>query len=238
MMPSARGGASARNSQGTEQRKPPGQAEAAYASLLGIKILRELLDWLARDLQLKASPQEIGTLTAQRARELIVRSLRRGLPIFDPDLGAELADALEALNAGYTAPLLQRKAGRRGMAPHEAARAELGLLKWVRWQHGLGRKVGEAEAEVAAAACCTVAAIQKWPTELAKVYPPEHIRLKLKQAEDVGRREAEGWSLRDADNMTYELLRAWGGLRRDLSELVKSRRAAISSRHVAKSRDR
>jgi len=132
------------------------------------------------------------------------------------------------------------------------------LLSWTRWQHGLGRKVADAETDVAQAVGCTREAIQKWRTELPKVFGEVFVRDRLGLAERIGALEARGDG--QADHQRSEsLLRlvlqstdpralesdhghilwlASANLDRNLTEIAERWRAAVAKRRVAKSEDR
>ena len=106
-------------------------------------------------------------------------------------------DALDGLNAGDVAPIMERNSGRRGEAPELSAKADLGVLKWIRWQHGLGRTVEDALEAAAEVLGITSSAIKQWPKRLEKVFGEERVASELELAEKVGRWEAEGKTIRD-----------------------------------------
>ena len=156
----------------------------------------------------------------------------------------------------------KQSTGRRRAAPGAAALAELDLLKWIRWQHALGRKVADAETDVAQAVGCTREAIQKWRAELPKALGAAFVREQLALAERIGALEgpADGradhgppdsdlefahmvWTTlfnhrpMDSDR-GHVLCIASASLERDLSTIAERRRAAVAKRRVAKSEDK
>ena len=201
--------------------------------MLGTTLLNELLSWSLRAEKLEVSHPDYVDWPFEQVRSVGASLMRRGMPIQDLSLGREFADALEGLNAGHEARLLQRRKGRRGADPHEVARAEFELLKLIRWKHGCGVRVGRAEAEVADAVGLTIAAVRKWPAELEKVFTRDRVHSELRLAEEVGRYEAMGGMKAIADDGTitvekkYHLLRIGIVLERDLGKLVRQRRAAL-----------
>jgi len=145
-----------------------------------------------------------------------------------------LIAALLALKAGHVSPLLQKLGKRRRLAPHVSAAIERQMLMWVRWQHGIGRKVCDAENELADQVGLSPQTIRKWRTELFKVYGESVVRSHLERAEAIGRTQAEG---EDFANFTHldpeaarELWTASFCLQRDLSMLVERRKRAIAKR--------
>ena len=116
-------------------------------------------------------PSDYAKLPLEERRRLIAENVDLGLPVVQDKERMELANALRALNGGQEDPFVRKTStGRRRAAPFAAAEAELDLLKWIRWQHGLGRKVADAETDVAQAVGRTREAIQKWRAELPKVF--------------------------------------------------------------------
>ncbi len=195
------------------------------------RLTREAVTWAAKTEGLLLSPEVYQSLPAHDRRWHIMYWLNYGLPIFQGEAARELVEGLFALNAGHAIPLLEkRKLGRRRIAPHDAATAELGILTWIRWQHGLGRKVADTEAQAAAAVGCTPTSFQRWRVELRKIFPSTFIGHRLDYAEEQGRLEAIG--------QTPELQSYIGNFYhsklqdsfKDLEALVKMRRASIQKR--------
>jgi hypothetical protein len=154
-----------------------------------------------------------------------------------------IIDALGALSAGYVAPILQRKKGRRRAQPHRTAQAERELLVWIRYQHGFGRRVADAEAEVANATGCTREAIAKWPRELAKVYGKGVLHTALALAEEVGRIEASGANWEDYDILAFHsapyhfIWLTFKTLKRELAPLAQQRREATAKRLASRPKE-
>lgn len=219
-----------------EAGKPPSLHDAYRAASHCARLLEALLSWAATKLGLRLSPEEWRRLPNAEKRALLARTLMLGLPILQPKACHELPLALEATNAGASPPLLQRKVGRRRRAPELAAYAELELLRWIRWQHGLGRKVADAEDEVARECRLTREAVQRWRSELPKVYGEHRVRRALQLAERVGRYERSGrtWTeinRRESDDNEM-LCQAASGLERDLDTLIWMRGVAIAKRRL------
>lgn len=170
-----------------EEAKRAAEIAARTAGMLS----RGVLGWAAEALGLLYSDDEARRPPVEEARRIIVSTLRLGLPMMQPSAENALACALLALNAGQVDPLLRpSRPGRRGVAPYDTAWAELSMLMWVRWQHGRGQRVGNAEAELAKTLNSTPATIQKWRTELPKVFGEEQVARALDNAERLGRVEA------------------------------------------------
>jgi hypothetical protein len=130
--------------------------------------------------------------------------------------------------------------------PYDATEGELDMLLWTRWQHGLGRRVADAETDVAQAVSCTREAVQKWRAKVSEVFGPDRVRDRLKAAELVGRHEARagGRGLGMADYRPWQsdghfaLYMTSILLERDLGRIAARRRAAVAKRRVAKSEDK
>ena len=145
-------------------------------------------------------------------------------------------DGLEGLNAGEVAPIMERNSGRRGEAPELSAKAKLGVLKWIRWQRGLGRTVEDALEAAAEELGITSSAIKQWPKRLEKVFGEERVGSELELAEKVGRWEAEGKTIRDLrpreSDDDQRLWEAFISRPRDLKELADMRRRAMERRGI------
>ncbi|MDR3529210.1 MAG: hypothetical protein P4L90_01445 [Rhodopila sp.] len=219
----------------------PAKQTALLAALLCARLCENLTGWAARELEIVLTPSHFGRLPIEEQRVQIYRNLALGLPLWQKEARAMLLEGLLALNAGHAVPLLVKQKVRRRALPHRAADAEFQLLKWIRYQRGLGRKVLDAEADVAHAAGCSRAAIAKWPRELAKVHGKLRITLQLELAEEVGRLEATGqtWEFLDAfafsSNRTHDVWLTAIGLKRDVAQLGRQRLEAIGKRSTGKS---
>jgi hypothetical protein len=209
---------------------------AAYGAVLESGILvRGIIGWAARDLGLWPSKEEYERLSAEDRRALLSVSIAFGLPILQFQAASEIADALIGLNGGEEQELLRKSGvGRRRAEPFQAADAEFDLLKYIRWQHGRGRKVADAEAEVAQAVGCTIDAIRKWRTEIVKVFGERRVHWHLMLAEAVGIVETrlgddvdfEPWE----SNAGHWLWLASQQIPRDIHPVVARRRHAIAKR--------
>lgn len=222
------------------------EGHALVAAMFAGLFLRGILSWAAEALGLLFDADEARRPPVEEARWIVARTLDLGLPVMEPSTKAALAHALRALNAGQVDPLVApSKMGRRGEGPYDKASAELRMLMWVRWQHGLGRRVGEAEAELSAAAGhLTLGAFDKWEKELSKVFGEEHVQRKLHSAECMGRfeaareagvPEAEAMSLaKGAEGVDF---RDWAFLDtpRSLDAVAALRRRGAGKRRVPKS---
>ncbi len=176
-----------------EEAKRAAEFAAHAAGLLS----RGVLGWAAEALGLLYSDDEARRPPVEEARNIIATTVRLGLPVMQPSASYALASALVALNAGQVDPLLRpSKPRRRGARPMDTAEAELRMLMWVRWQYGLGRRVGHAEADllmelnVPPSDILTLDAIKKWRTELPKIFGEDYVARALDRAERLGRVEA------------------------------------------------
>jgi hypothetical protein len=180
-----------------EARPEEAKRAAEFAAHAAGLLSRGVLGWAAEALGLLYSDDEPRRPPVEEARDVIATTVRLGLPVMQPSAKYALASALVALNAGQVDPLLRpSQPGRRGVRPFDTAVAELRMLMWVRWQHGLGRRVGHAEADLLRelnappAAILTLDAIKKWRTELPKIFGEEYVARALDRAERLGRVEA------------------------------------------------
>ncbi len=176
----------------TAEDRPEQAARAAeFAAHAAGLLSRGVLGWAAEALGLLYSDDEAQRPPVEEERRIIASTRRFGLPVMQPSAKNALADALLALNADQVDPLLRpSRPGRRGGRPYDTAWAELSMLMWVRWQHGRGRRVADAEAELATTLNSTPATIQKWRTELPKVFGEKQVARALDNAERLGRVEA------------------------------------------------
>ena len=224
------------------------EGHALVAAMSAGLFVRGILSWAAEALGLLYDADEARRPPVEEARWIVARTLDLGLPVMQPSARAALADALRALNAGQVDPLVAPKVGRRGKGPYDRALAELRMLMWVRWQHGLGRRVAEAKAELSeAAGRLTPGAFDKWEKELSKVYGKEYVQRKLQSAECMGRfdaarkagvPEAEAMGLaKGADGVDF---RDWAFLYtpRSLDAVVALRRSGTGKRRILKSGDK
>jgi hypothetical protein len=235
---------------------------ADYAAAFCYQLVRGLMGWGAERIGFLMPPSDYAKLPLEERRRLTAENILLGLPVFQDKERMELVHGLRALNLGQEDPFVRKtNTGRRRAAPGAAALAELDLLKWVRWQHGLGRKVADAETDVAQAVGCTREAIQKWRAELPKVFGAAFVRNELELAQDIGEFEARQiragrWpangvlelddvlqlilsdDLPWASDRGHELCMGWACFDRDLSEIAERRRAAVAKRRVAKSGDK
>jgi hypothetical protein len=199
------------------------------------------MGWVARSQGLQHAPHEYAKLTHEQVLDLVAKALRLGLPMQAEARGL-LIEAIEGLKAGQVVPLFRKTGKRRGVAPQQSAQVELRMLMWVRWQHGLGRKIYDAETELEVRAEVSRQAIRKWPAELGKVYGKAKVASALERAEAIGRAEKLG---KDRANFSHEPLEHQFGLwsvswwiERDLSILVKKRNAATAKRSSNRSERR
>jgi hypothetical protein len=246
-----------------EQDGKAGRHRATIAAKYCDALIRGIMGWAAELLGFLRPPAVDAQLPLEDRRRLAAVTIALGLPVFNFKDRMEIADGLLAKNWGQEDPFLRTtKTGRRGAAPGTAARAKLDLLKWIRWQHGIGRKVADAETDVAQAVGCTREAIQKWHAELPKVFGEAFVRDQLALAERIGALEgpADGradhrpgdserelglmlWTTLvnhrpfDSD-LGHVLCMASANLDRDLSKIAERRRAAVAKRRVAKSEDK
>jgi hypothetical protein len=224
-----------------ESEEPPCSGKENEAIEIGAKLFRNLLDWPARRIGLLLPPEDFRALDRAFVRFAMAFAIETGIPILQPELRKEASRGIRALNGGQVEPLLAPNClGRRGVAPYQAAEAEFALLKWIRWRHGLGWKVGDAEMDVAKAIGQTTQVIANWKRELCKVYGRFSVLLALCFAEQVGQYEATGQSWADYpcgrswfDTMIADIAKT---LDRDLIVLAKQRRTAIAKRGVPKTK--
>ena len=178
-----------------EDRPEQAARAAEFAARTAGLLSRGVLGWAAEALGLLYSDDEARRV--EEARNIIATTVRLGLPVMQPSASYALASALVALNAGQVDPLLRpSRTGRRGVRPFDTAVAELRMLMWVRWQHGLGRRVGHAEADLLRelnappSDIVTLDAIKKWRMELPKIFGKKYVAKALERAERLGRVEA------------------------------------------------
>jgi len=219
---------------------PPGRHEAFVAAMACSELVREVMGWAAGALGLTYSSSAYARVSVKEVRALIIATIALGLPILQEEAREALLEALVALNAGRALPLVHGTLDRRRTAPHRSAEAELGLLMWIRWQHGLGRKVSDAKIDVARETGCSLNAVEKWRAPLEKVFGKWRVEWQLRIAEEIGRFEAAGkditdvwpWSSEQGHMFWISLLT----LERHLAPLVEKRRAAIRKRSIANAR--
>jgi hypothetical protein len=198
-------------------------------------LVRELGNWAGIRSGLVCTPAEYERLSPRQRRDLITGALRFQLQILQPQARVELAKALAALDVGETAPLLEKeRTGRRRASPARTAQAEHGILRWIRWQYGRGRKLADVEAEVAGAVYCTPTLFPKWRAELVKIYGKEVIGNSLAAAEKLGRFEAGQEKCPVAETKMQEFSRRLQTelLETDLAVLVALRREGMSKRRT------
>jgi hypothetical protein len=194
-----------------------------------------VINWAARKSNLLCSPAIYELLPPEQRRQLIRDCLRLQLPILQPQARAELDKALAALGIGGTEPLLkQAKTRRRRASPARIIEAEYGVMKWIAWQYGLGRKKKDVEADVASALGCTSALFAKWKAELAKIFGHNHVHDALAEAEQLGRFEAAGGvpSVRESDQESFIRRFTNCTLERDLAVLVSRFREGAQKRRM------
>jgi hypothetical protein len=195
-----------------------------------------LMGGFAQEQGIRFPSEEFADLPSEQILDLIIRTLSLGVPIMQAEGLQMLTAALQGLKAGHVAPLLEKIGKRRRLAPHVSAEIELLMLMWVRWQHGRGRKVSEAEAELADQVGLTPQTIRKWPKELFKVYGESAVRSYLERAEAIGRTEAAGEDFGNFYHLDHEraqeLWSASWRLQRDLPMLVNIRNEAIQSTNI------
>jgi len=200
-------------------------------------VLREVGDWAVRELDLVCSPAAYQLLSPERRRQRIRQCLKFQLPIMQPQAWAELDRGLAALDLGETEKLLQpTKTRRRRASPARIVEAERGILLWIEWQHGLGRKKKNVEAEVASAIGCSAALFAKWKVDLVRIYGHEAFYNALFEAQRLGRSEAYP-DLSKANEATAEgVIRRFTAitLERDLAVLVARFRAGSQKRRMPK----
>ena len=191
-----------------------------------------LMSGFAQAQGIQFSPKYSLISRGKRFSDLIIRTLTLGVPIMQAEALQMLIMALQGLKAGHVAPLLQKTGKRRRLAPHVSAAMELKMLMWVRWQHGLGRKVSEAEQDLADQVKLTPQTIRKWLAELFKVYGKPVVRSLLERAEAIGRTEAAGDDFVNFSHLdpktARELWTASFCLQRELPLLVEMRKKAIA----------
>jgi hypothetical protein len=206
---------------------------AASFAALASRMFCQLMRPIANTLKVKIDSEDYAGLPIEKLRVMIADALTYGFPLPN-GIGGYLACALEDLNAGYSDELLVKTPGRHGVVPHILAETKLKLSMWIRYQHGLGRKVALAQAEVAAKVNRTHEAVAKWPIEAAQVYGDEKVRSLLKCAMLIGRSERmSGSCASDADDDgTLEWSEALCMLERDLDQLANTFNAAVTMRQA------
>jgi hypothetical protein len=128
-----------------------------------------------------------GASEAER-RLMLAKALGQGLPIMGAEAADELRLALEALNGGQVHPLLApAQTGRKRKYPYLSAVAELQMLAWMRCEKGLGRKVRDAEEDLADAVGRSRETFRQWRRSLPKVFGEMLVRDVLDTAERYGR---------------------------------------------------
>ena len=159
------------------------QTVAMSTFMKAASLLLEIVNVAARDSGLVCHPAEYEAFSADRKRRLIVDCLWYQLPILQPQARAELMKGLAALALGETVPLLEKtKTGRRRASPARVIELEFGILRWIRYQRGRGRKLRRTEAEVAAAVNYTPTLLAKWKADLITIFGDQHIRDLLAEA--------------------------------------------------------
>lgn len=207
-----------------------GRHVAIIAALGYAELTRNLMTWVASEVGLLHSPEKYSKLSPQEKRFILIIYASLQLPILQDELFKEFCDGLAALNATQTEPLFMKTGARRGAIRHLIAEAEFRLLIWIRYQHGLGRKVIDAEEEVGEAIGCSRDTIHNWLKELIKVYGAQHVHSRLYGAQMIGELEARSgpgalpwpWSSDQGHALAMQSL----GLERDLQSIAASRHAA------------
>jgi hypothetical protein len=202
--------------------------KANILSSNALSLFRELMRPISTLLKIELMSEDNCYSSVEECRRTIAQTVRSGLP-FPRRVAHFLANQLEALNLGYTHDIFQKTPGRRGTMPHLIAEGQLKLLMWIRYQHGRGQKVADAESEVAGRIGRTHEAISKWPKELSRLYGEAHFRTLLNHAEQIGRWEIAGTSptLTERDPKSLEV---FFSLERDIESLAEGYREAITLR--------
>jgi hypothetical protein len=161
---------------------------------------RALLDcalaWMLEPLDLAKGYDGHEQLPAAEARDAIVETLSHGLPLLQHGLRGRLMMALRALNGGQVEDILApAKVGRRRALPYTAAECELRMLMWIRFEKGKGRRVSDAEMDVARVVGVSPKVFTDWRRELPKVFGRAKVERLLQIAEAVGEAaDNPGWT--------------------------------------------
>jgi len=223
------------------------ESDAHFAAMAAGFLVRGILGWAAEALGLLYDAREGQRPPVEQARLIIARTLELGLPVMQPSANTALTSALRALNGGQVDALVEKsERRRRGEATYDKAVAELSMLMWVRWQHGLGRPVKEAEEKLADAVGQDRSTLQKWRPELSKIFGEEQVARKLDYAKRLGRVEAAkeagapgAEALRFGDDPDGRcLLEAFLETPRSLEAAVALRRRGMQKRRVEKSSEK
>lgn len=212
----------------------PGLRAANIAATAFSELARGVLDWVSTSLALRVPPAEFSQQSLNETRLQVARCLELGLPVMQPEACSVLAQALKGLNAGYADMFVRRAIGRRRAMPDLSAEAEFRILRWERWQCGLGRTLQAARAEAAHALGCGPDTIKNWRAPIEKIYGTAMVRRELDLAGKVGRAEKKGLSPkelrpRESDD-DQRLWEAWANVPRDLTLLVEMRQGTIAKR--------
>jgi hypothetical protein len=201
--------------------------------ILAPEIFRALAQPVADYLDIKLQPDDFYDRPVEDTRIVMARTIENGLPL-PRGVSAYLGRSLRSLNAGYIEAILRKTAGRKGAAPHIVGEAKLRLLMWIRYQHGLGRKISEAQAEVASQIGRTYEAISKWYRDACDLFGGEYVASLLDIAQRIGR-----WR-KDPDANTVvgnkEVPAIWEALHKletDLPKLAETYRLAVTERRIA-----
>ena len=203
---------------------------AIIAALEYAELTRNLMTWVVSEVGLLHSPEE-GTASSHRRKNGLSSSSAHpySCPFSRTNFSRNSVTALRRSTQLRQSRSLEDCA-RRGAIRHLIAEAEFRLLISIRYQHGLGRKVIDAEEEVAEAVGCSRDTIHNWLKELIKVFGAQRVHSRLDGAQMIGELEARSgpgalfwpWSSDRGHALAMQSL----GLERDLQSIAASRRAA------------